>query len=141
MKAVPQIEFSTWFAWSQRNDLPGCRLPGVYALGHFRRAPKGVADPLGRRVEYIGQSCGQGGVIGRLKLFERAAQTGRANHSGGRTYHRTYGGISDGLCVAAFTVPEFASVEVRNAFIQHVERELIWKFSIAHGQLPTCNRC
>ena len=139
--AKRHIEFSRWFPWKDRNDIPDVSLPGVYALAHFRRPPQGVADPLDYRVRYIGQSCCRGGVKGRLNLFDRSARTGRKGHSGGKTFHGDFGGIVDGLYVAAYTVSDPRPLGVRNAFILFVERELIWKFSVAHGKLPKCNKC
>ncbi len=139
--AIPQIEFSIWFPWDQRNHVPDCELPGVYALAHFQGAPEGTADPLDPCIRYIGQSCSRGGVRGRLALFDRSARTGKNGHSGGRTYHEKFGAVNSGLYVSVFSVSRLHPVFVRNAYILFVERELIWKFSIAHERLPQCNKC
>lgn len=141
MAQPPKIEFSNWFSWNERCQIHGCELPGVYALAHFDRRPRGLADPLVCNVRYIGQSCGREGVIGRLGLFDRSARTGKNGHSGGKTYHAQYGSISDDLCVAAFLVDDLSPAFIKTAYILFVERELIWKFSIAHKNLPQCNKC
>ena len=140
MTEIPVIEFSDWFAWQERDQIPECHLPGLYALAHFKKPPTGSADPLNSDVVYIGQSCGQGGVKGRLNLFDRSATSGRKGHSGGRTYRDANGSVRPDLNVSVAVVPTYASARVRNAFILFVERKLIWEFSIAHGHPPPCNK-
>ena len=81
------IEFSPWFAWSERDQIPDIRDPGgVYILG--RRARIDTApDPGSSEVIYIGQTTRS--VLYRLNRFDGACRSG-SGHAGGNTYFAEY---------------------------------------------------
>lgn len=139
MAKSPQVKFSNWLPWDERDKLPSCREPGVYILAHFSEAPKGVADPLDSHIRYIGQTCAQGGVIRRLRRFDASARLGVAGHSGGQNYHQHYGSIQERLYVAAYIPKDHKSEAERNALIRYVERKVIWTFVVRRKSLPKCN--
>jgi hypothetical protein len=133
---TPQIIFSPWKAWEKPYSLPGMVFSGVYLLAHLDDVPPGPADPQDERIVYIGQTCN---LEKRLRKFGRAASTGKGKHSGGHTYNKEYGGIRDDLYVATFPVGSMDD-RIRSAFIQYVERKLIWKYAQRWGALPVCNQ-
>ena len=135
---VPEIKFSEWFPWEERQDIPGStNLPGIYLTAHFSEPPSGIADPRTEEVAYVGLTCDQT-IRKRLNQFDRAARNGTRGHAGGVTYYQKFGGDMEGLFTSAFT-PTLDKDELTAAFIRHVERKLIWEYSATWGRRPVCN--
>jgi hypothetical protein len=80
--------FSPWCVWEARDKLAVdaddyvAAYSGVYVLAHFDgRPPRGAADPLDRRIIYIGE----GGVLGRRWYnFQRSISARRAGRGSPR---------------------------------------------------------
>ncbi|MCB1465584.1 MAG: hypothetical protein KDK08_00145 [Rhizobiaceae bacterium] len=120
-----EVELSEPYEWSRRGELPP--VPGVY-----------VISKAGVGIIYIGMTNASEGLRSRVTLFHRAATTGRAKHSGGRTFHRFYGIETTDLTVQVHRAPRIAAPIIA-AYIEFVERSLIWDFAQRHGHLPVCN--
>lgn len=135
--AVPEVRFSPWLAWSQREKFGRGKHPGVYALGVFDGPPPAVTDVLDESVVYLGETCNNS-LLGRLYQFERSAFQARDGHSGGWTYRSRFGDKGERLYVSMFPVPQLPE-PYRSAFIRHVERDLLWKYVMQWGHRPACN--
>ncbi len=134
---LPRLRLTSWVPWERRTELPGHRIPGIYALLQTDRDPQvGEADPLHERVIYIGETGLP--LVDRWRQFQRATRTGRGDHSGGNTYHRMIGGDLNGLYVAAFDFD--LDDPLCSAYRLFLERELILKYVLQHGRLPLCNK-
>ena len=137
---APTIKFSPWYRWEQRHDFLEMGRRGVYIIAHSKSAPRLAVPWLSPKVIYIGET--HGGMMNlrkRLGKFHRAAQKGKGNHAGGRSYHRE-----------KFD-PEFPNIyfsvipcalqdqKLSTAWIYYVERKLIWEYASKHRELPICN--
>jgi hypothetical protein len=132
-----RYRFSPWTAWQDRKDIGGCGLPGVYVLAHWKRAPRGPANPSSGAVLYIGETCART-LRTRWGEFDRAAR-GRGGHAGGDTYHGKFHKLSPKLHVAALPVGDMKQ-PLRSAHIRFIERELLLKYVRRWGRLPKCNK-
>lgn len=134
----PNVKFSCWKQWNERNSLSDIDFPGVYLLAHFDNAPDGSADPQDKQIIYFGETCNNS-LKGRLQQFHRSAFEGKEQHSGGITYREKFGGKGDNLYVAAF--PEkILDKEIRSFFIRYIERKLIWEYTHKYNERSKCNR-
>jgi hypothetical protein len=114
-------------------------LPGVYLLGHFESVPDTV-DPTDDRIIYIGETHSVDQSLKfRWQAFQQGAfKLGSGPHSGGNTYHKTFGLTREKeLCVSALALK--LDQPLCSAFILAAERLLIWQFVLRHGRLPECN--
>ncbi|MCP4373702.1 MAG: hypothetical protein GY797_37220 [Deltaproteobacteria bacterium] len=134
----PEIEFSKWTKWKNREALKGIRHPGVYLLAHFDVAPDKPANPTTKQIIYIGETCNQN-LRKRWYQFNRSAFEGKIGHSGGSTYRQVFDNLDKNLYVAAFSVDQLDE-ELQPFFIRYVERKLIWDFVLQHNAAPVCNR-
>ncbi len=86
--------FSSWYSWTNRKDLPGSDMPGVYLIAEFDHPPVEGVSPLDRHILQIGRTGADSKQTGgayddflskRLGKFEHSATTGKKAHSGART--------------------------------------------------------
>lgn len=130
---------SLWHKWSDRNQINGAELPGVYLLAHLEFPPSTV-DPRDERVIYVGETHSSNqGLKWRWQEFQRSAfGPEQSNHAGGNTYRETFGPAHvaelyvSGLAIALEEPWYFA-------FILAAERLLIWEYALRHHRLPNCN--
>ena len=138
----PEIVFSPWKPWSEREDIDVANRPGVYLLAHFAHGiiPQGRADPLDPNIVYIGETHGRT-LAERWREFSRSAETGKKAHAGGRSYHKTFKKLRDDLYVAAFSPnqPDWTS-RCFSFFIRYVEWKLIWDYARRHKADKLCNK-
>ena len=125
----PDIIFSDWILWHQRDNLSELGYPGVYLLAHFETAPSQV-DLQAQEIVYIGETS--------ANLKQRLNQFKADNHSGGITYRKQYGKRFDDLYVSMF--PVALPKDTAPFFIRYVERKLLWDYILRWGQPPSCNR-
>ena len=91
---VPDVIFSNWAPWDNRNDIEAARNSGIYVLAHYANPPGGAADPVAQEVVYIGETHKQT-LRTRLQAFNRSATDGRPSHAGGVTYNAIHDGVGD----------------------------------------------
>ncbi len=136
----PVIEFSRWRRWAERGNLKGSDRPGVYILARYpnpTNVPSTLANSQAKEVLYIGETCNQS-LKRRWYQFDRSADLGNGNHSGGNTYHSKIGDNRDTLYVAVFPI-FLPDKPKRDTFIRYVERKLLWNYVCIWNSLPTCN--
>ena len=136
---LPEINFSIWKHWEDRNSLPNINLPGVYILAHFDELPPGSANTLEKNIIYIGETCDQT-LRDRLNAFNRCGFNGKDGHSGGKTYWDLYQGKArDNLFVSVFPIPSGYG-NLRPLYIRFVERKLILDYALKWGFSPEINK-
>lgn len=86
MAHIPEIEFSDWYYWSNRDSILHRHLPGVYAIALFKNSlpPDGPADPLTKSVIYIGEASKSLRI--RWGAFDKAAFNLNAQSKRARKY-------------------------------------------------------
>jgi hypothetical protein len=129
--------FSPWLPWSDRKSFRDARLGGVYLLAHFKRTPRGAADPLSPCIVYVGETRKQT-FARRWTQFNLSASSGRLAHAGGSTYFARFKKLGGGLYVAALPVTGM-KVRERSLFIRLYEYKLLCDYLEKHGRLPCCN--
>jgi len=138
---LPEVTFSKWYRWSDRNSIEGSKNPGVYLLAKFERSPpsSGPANPLQDEIVYIGETCAS--LRRRWCQFNNSAFRNGKGHSGGYTYRRKMQDKGENLFVAAFPVSADVTPQaLQFSFIRFLERKLILDFVIYHeNKLPSCN--
>lgn len=134
--SLPEIEFSHWYLWKERNNIKNSKEPGVYMLAKLVTVPSGNANSLDNNIIYFGETCRS--LKGRWDQFDRSAFQSRPGHSGGRNYRKIYGDIGQYLYVAAMPVT-IANKTLRSSFIRFLERKLILDFVVKHNRRPRCN--
>ena len=120
------IHFTECLPWDRRDALPP--EPGIYCI-------RKSGD-----IVYYGKTWGEGGLRERIRDFNRSATTGRKGHAGGVTFHELFGNDVADLAVEVH-VPRAVNrdPDVLYAYIQYVERRLIWEHVERHGLMPVCN--
>ncbi len=122
------IHLSEWLDWADRSALPDSA--GVYVIA------KGDCS----NVIYIGRTWSGKGVRNRINTFNRCANDGTGKHSGGVTFHKTYGpDVSDLLVTCHMPVAINPDPDILRPYIEYAERRLIWEHVEKFGQLPVCN--
>jgi hypothetical protein len=143
-KKKQMLRFSIWYCWhnwkEQASDF--CSKDGIYLLARIRgKARPCTADPLDKRIIYIGQTCKQT-FRDRLNQFGRSAFNGRAEHAGGVRYREVFGTHRDSRVLRiAFWAPRQAfPLRLRELYIQYWERKLLFGFAKRRRQPPRLNR-
>ncbi|MCF6283332.1 MAG: hypothetical protein L3J28_14205 [Candidatus Polarisedimenticolaceae bacterium] len=132
-----EVGFSEWVNFTERKNLQGSSLPGVYMVSCGKIQPKDFRVN-NENIIYIGETTEQ--TIGeRLGQFNRSAFKGRPGHSGGNTFRESYSkGIKENhLWISACPV-DMGEVYT-SAYIKYLERRLIWEYVCTYGELPPCN--
>ena len=81
-----RIQFSSWYEWTHRQDIPRINESGVYVIARgVKRDDR--PDLCSRRIIYIGYT--KKTLRSRLDQFERACQ-GKRGHAGGNSFFATH---------------------------------------------------
>ena len=133
--------FSQWVPWSQRYSLTDCDHPGLYLLRRFDADPTTMPGPMDAELVYIGITCDQT-LTKRWYQFNRSAYERKNGHSGGWTFNSLYCGNGTAethpwLYVSC--LPVHLEEPELSAYIQFVERWLIWEHVQRYGKMPACN--
>jgi hypothetical protein len=87
---IPALQFTHWYRFEDRRNVPDCNLPGVYvfAITHkeLENCPVDWSD-----VSYIGMTNSKDGLYGRWKQFFNSIRGLKGKHSGGRAVSRSLG--------------------------------------------------
>jgi hypothetical protein len=86
---IPAMNFSHWYAWDDRRNVPQGDMPGIYLLSISRKNLAGCAADWSD-VSYIGMTNSQKGLFGRWQQFFNSIR-GKSGHSGGNTIFRALG--------------------------------------------------
>ena len=81
--------FSKWFKWAERDQLPGLKYPGVYILAISSSNIAGQSFKWSSDVKYIGMTNSQGGLKSRLRQFDNTIR-GKEGHGGACRFRYKY---------------------------------------------------
>ncbi|MTZ15238.1 hypothetical protein GNE00_15925 [Pseudomonas sp. JL972] len=134
---VGEVGFCDWHAWSERTELPGKHLPGVYFIARSKKKPDNhrVNNDF---IIYIGETTGQT-LAERLRQFNTSAFSERAGHSGGNTFRLTLLETTPLEHLWVSTCPVDMGNPYTTAYIKHLERKLLWEYVCTWGKYPDCN--
>ena len=128
------VRFEGWFTYEEFKEYSRIDLPGVYVVAKFKKRPTTV-DLLDKNIAYIGETCG-GSLKKRITNFFRAAKKGKAPHSGGKTYFKTFkvneekSDVSD----VYFAIKTFPKKDLSDLEIRYLERKLILEHAKKNGK-------
>ncbi|WP_285421835.1 hypothetical protein [Pseudomonas sp. efr-133-TYG-23] len=131
-----EVGFSEWHPWSDRGELPGKHLPGVYFIARSKHKPDTHRNC--DATIYIGETTGQS-LADRLRQFNVSAFSERAGHSGGNTFRLTLLETTPAEHIWASTCPVSMGMPYTTAYIKHLERKLLWEYVCTWGRYPACN--
>lgn len=134
--------FRRWVPWSDRCTSKDCDRAGIYLLRRFDVEPPAKVDPLETELIYIGVSCDRT-LTKRWDEFNRSAYERKFGHSGGSTFNKLFCGNEvrqPHLWLHVASLPVKLEEPRRSAYIQLVERWLIWEHVRRYGKMPDCNR-
>jgi len=100
-------DFSVWFPWTSRNEIPGVKNPGIYVLTISERDISNQPFSWLDEIVYIGMTNSIGGLKGRLQQFDNTIN-GKTGHGGAdrvRYRHKNYTELSIRLFVSVMPVP------------------------------------
>jgi hypothetical protein len=105
---IPELHFSSWYAWKNRQHYPLKQFPGVYLTAITDKPDLEGQEVSYEDVVYIGMTNSHGGLISRWGQFYNAI-SGKdpAFHSGGKSVYKARGPYiswQDHLYVAAMGV-------------------------------------
>jgi len=86
---APNLKYSRWTLWEERNSLRNIDFPGIYMIAITRKRLRGRKSSY-REVKYIGMTNAKNGIYGRLSQFNQSIH-GRPGHSGGWTVYYDLG--------------------------------------------------
>ncbi len=87
---IPDLEFSQWYRWEQREEYPLARFPGVYLISITEREDLHGQLPDYKDVVYIGRTLSQKGLANRWYQFFQTLK-GKRGHSGAKTIRKELG--------------------------------------------------
>lgn len=134
---IPNVRFSGWVRWNERESIKNIDYQGIYLLAKFRNAPKGPARALDQNVIYFGETSRK--LRERWREFNNTAFKGKFGHSGGRSYREIYRDQGTNLFIAAFPFKGFPE-DLSHWFRLYLERKLIWGFVSRYGSTNLLNR-
>ena len=103
---LPELIFSPWYSWGERNSFPLRLYPGVYLISITERKDLEHQYHSWQDVSYIGMTNSRAGLASRWRQFDRSIN-GDRGHSGGNTVFEELGphsNWSENLYVAAMAV-------------------------------------
>ena len=103
---MPELRFSPWYDWRNRERYPLKQFPGVYVIAITHKPDLEGQEVSYEDVAYIGMTNSRGGLISRWGQFYNAI-SGKEGHSGGKSVYKTRGSYvswHDHLYVAAMGV-------------------------------------
>jgi hypothetical protein len=118
----PEIKFSNWTKWEDKNKLKDINEIGVYLIGKFEDLPESV-NLKDLNIIYIGETCNS--LKARLNQFNNSGIKGKNGHSGGHSYYDKYKGETKNLYVSIFPIKEL--------YVRYVERKILIEFISKHG--------
>ena len=103
---LPELKFSDWYKWDNRNQYVLKGYPGVYLISITDNPRLEGSSPEWKDVVYIGMTNSMGGLTSRWSQFLNGIR-GKPGHSGGKTIFENMGNYDnwkEHLFVAAMGV-------------------------------------
>lgn len=101
------LQFSEWFAWNERADIPGKKFPGIYAIVISKKNISGLKFTWRKDISYIGMTNSKGGLKSRLNQFDAVLKE-RSGHGGAERFRYDY---EDGKKLASLLYVSVISFE------------------------------
>lgn len=135
-----QIPFSNWILWENRAKCTDLKSSGVYLIAEFNECPA-IVDRLAGEIFYVGETTGRTQLLKtRLSQFEKSAQNGNGNHSGGRKFHTVKGPAKMKSKTIYFSYAlSDKDAELKAMQIKMWERICLYDFTRENGKAPCCN--
>jgi hypothetical protein len=76
--------FTEWKCWSQRDQFPDIKKPGIYAIAKSKKALSGKPFTWRKEIAYIGMTASKGGLRARLNQFNDTIHKKALSHGGAR---------------------------------------------------------
>jgi hypothetical protein len=133
--------FSQWVPWSERYSLKDCDHPGLYLLRRFDIETTTHPGPMDAELLYIGVTCDRT-LKKRWYEFNRSAYERKNGHSGGWTFNSLYCGnqiVESHPWLYVSCLPVYLEEPKLSAYIQFIERWLIWEHVQRYAKMPACN--
>jgi len=132
----PEIKFSKWTKWEERNNLDGINEVGVYLLAKFESEPTEI-NLKDINIIYIGETCNSLKI--RLNQFNSSGIKGKDGHSGGHTYNTKYHGETKNLYVSIFPIKELEGF-LKKLYVRYIERKILVEHLAEHGNNSLLNK-
>ena len=136
---LPEIKFSSWYEWNDREHIPNMDKWWVYIIAKFDVLPDGEnANYIDENIIYMWETCGQT-LRKRLIQFNNSAFLSKDGHSGWWSYNSAYWDIGDNLYVAicpVFDLPEYFIP----LYIRYIERKIMLDYAIKHNKATKLNK-
>src|SRR3989338_5535924 len=88
----PELKFSKWFKWYNRENYEFKKFPGVYAISKSKTQLESKEFDWNTDIIYIGMSNDKNGIIKRWKFFDNAICGKKGNsHSAGNRIRKEFG--------------------------------------------------
>jgi len=143
--AIPELEFSLWYKWENRNMYQQREYPGVYLIAISNKNLENQ-NPLFSDVVYIGMTKRKQGLRGRWQDFQKAINGGEG-HSGGKAIFKDkgpYQNWAEKLYVSAMSIicnvmNPTSDDYIKMGWIAFLEYEAFAKFYEEVGGHPKYN--
>lgn len=140
-------DFSSWHLWTNRDELPGIKFPGIYVIAITNRPLQGKPFSWLEEICYIGMSCAVNGMKGRLKQFHNTITGQRKSHGGAdrvRYKHQDFDVLAPTLHVAIHPIecePKLQSPQSLRALglVAQLEYEYLALYAEKFARLPLYN--
>lgn len=146
-KLKPELKFSNWYKWEDRNSFPDKTCPGVYMISITDKNLEGK-EPAFEDVVYVGMTNSQGGLQSRWNQFNNSIN-GKSGHSGGNTINTSLGNYSlwtkklfvCAMSVECTTLKNNRTCEdlIKMGWVAFLEYEALSKFKEHEGKEPVYN--
>src|SRR5574338_694090 len=87
---VPELSFSLWYKWDDRQTIPGRQFAGIYLISLSEKNLEGTL-PQFADVSYIGMTNSRRGLAGRIGQFWQGIRGIRGRHAGGDNVYEHLG--------------------------------------------------
>lgn len=136
---LPSIEFSSWYKWKERIEIPNIDKWWIYIIAKFDDVPnENHANPVDKNIIYIWETCWQS-LQKRLYQFDNSAFRLKDGHSGWWSYNTIYWDSWDDLYVAVYSVFDLPE-HLTSLHIRYVERKIMLDYALRHNKSTKLNK-
>jgi len=143
---IPELHFSPWYRWENRNQYQLRNYPGVYLIAISNQELEGD-EPLYADVVYIGMTNRQEGLRARWNEFQSAIKGGEGHGPGKRIFGEKghYQEWSETLYVSGMGIkrddsPSTREYYIKRGWVAFLEQEAFAEFCTEVGGHPKYNK-
>jgi len=141
--SIPEIEFSRWYSWKNRSQIPLNDLPGVYIMAVSAKILEGK-KPSFSEMDYVGMTVSKEGLKKRWSQVSSSINRPGGNHSGGRSMFAHLGPYKNWnkkLFVSAFPIDkDFHNPIILKIIVSYLEQLTKIKIIENTGTHPKYNK-